>query len=112
MTISYAGLACRYPQPAYSRCMGARIEATSEPKRAVQDHSWIPGLLQLTLCFWLAMVIYALSPGPVMKFCRSRGSAPPACVEMAYAPLDSMYRHSPAFKKFYDWYLHRLWRIK
>ena len=92
--------------------MGARIETTSEPKPAVQERPWIPGLFQLTLSVLLAIAIYALSPGPVMKFYRSRGSAPPASVEMAYAPLDSMYRNSPAVREFYDWYLHKLWRMK
>jgi hypothetical protein len=53
----------------------------------------------------ILLLLYALSAGPVLKFC---GRNPPDAVYIVYAPLEYLSRHISPVAKFYDWYLN-LW---
>jgi hypothetical protein len=67
-------------------------------------------------CFAMAVVLYALSPGPIAKCARAAygPTVPPFAArlaEIAYAPLTLCARHFPAVEHFYDWYMKDIWSL-
>lgn len=62
--------------------------------------------LAFTLWPFLVLVLYALSVGPVAKWCR-----PTRELRLLYAPLAFAYDHFPPARAFYDWYA-KLWGVK
>jgi len=52
----------------------------------------------------LLLLVYALSVGPVAKWCPN----PPEALRVMYSPLAYLYLHVPPVKAFYDWYA-KLW---
>jgi hypothetical protein len=68
-----------------------------------------PGSLWILWAIVGLLVAYPLSIGPMAKFYQGRRA--PTAVETLYAPIASLYYHSPAAHKALEWYLH-LWGIK
>ncbi|HSU53042.1 MAG TPA: hypothetical protein VLT36_03165 [Candidatus Dormibacteraeota bacterium] len=66
------------------------------------------GWLRWVIVLLVALVLYALSIGPVY---RMVGSIYRADVNAFYVPVAWLYWHVPVAKQFYDWYLH-LWKLK
>ena len=64
------------------------------------------GLSVLVWSFVL-IVLYVLSPGPVMALWED----PPVGISDFYAPLEAAYRSVPVVHAFYDWYFD-LWGMK
>ena len=77
--------------------------ADAEPSTPAKSSPW-----SLPLWLTLILLVYALSPGPVIKLTSNQ---PPPVVEAAYAPLVFLYRNIPVVHSFYDWYF-KLWDLK
>jgi hypothetical protein len=82
-----------------------RSETVAGPalEESEQGRRW--GLSWLT---WLivALLLYVLSVGPVVKLCDVAGNrAVMNAVGVAYSPLEFAYYHSSAAKRFFNWYL-------
>jgi hypothetical protein len=66
----------------------------------------------------MVFVVYALSPGPVVRLLyHSRGSSPPApspaaerCLDLVYLPIIFVADHVPYVSEFYEWYF-ELWGV-
>jgi hypothetical protein len=61
-----------------------------------------------SLLFWLIallVLVYALSPGPVLK---ALGGKPSRAFHVIYAPLEYLSNNVPGVEAFYNWYV-KLW---
>jgi len=68
----------------------------------------------LRLCFWVIvflLVTYVLSVGPVAKIVGKK-RVPPRVIVVLYEPLESLSRESPVVKRFFDWYVYDVWKVK
>ena len=77
--------------------------ADDEPSSPAKSSPW-----RLPLWLALILVVYALSPGPVIKLC---GVNQYPSLEALYAPLEFLYHRVPPVQAFYDWYF-KLWDLK
>ena len=60
----------------------------------------------------MAIGIYILSTGPVLRIAEQAGSSPLDNIVMTlYYPLDALTYHSPISKQFFDWYVLKVWRV-
>jgi hypothetical protein len=89
--------------------MADAIEKSARIRRRLN----FPGGLTLCLC---GLLLYALSPGPVIRiFFWHRPNGPSPAVkqvfQVAYYPLEMLYRNSDAVRAFYDWYF-KLWGVQ
>jgi len=62
------------------------------------------GPLRVLAFLLLAVVLYVLSTGPVIKLCLVSGKRVPPIIDAAYKPLEFCYRHSDIAHGFFDWY--------
>jgi hypothetical protein len=69
----------------------------THPKRSSRGFAFPVATLAIVL------LLYALSPGPIWKYCTPTGK-PPRAFEIAYAPLAWGCNHVPGVAAFYDWY--------
>ena len=83
-------------------------------KFAMRPSTWRLHLLRGFGWFFLALAIYVLSPGPVMKIGQVLG-APPARIGQAtsafYYPMGFLGEKFPPITDFYQWYLQKIWRL-
>jgi hypothetical protein len=83
------------------------------PSTPGQNHSSVQtGYGQGHLLVWLLVAIglYVLSTGPVIKIARRTKSTPLANGIMGlYYPLGSLADHSRVASNFFDWYVMKLW---
>jgi len=94
--------------------MDAPVTAASEPTPAQSNRSDGFSFSTYLLCFGIAMILYALSPGPIAKCALAAyGSSVPPYVaraaEIAYAPIAICGRRFPAVEQFYNWYMKDVW---
>jgi hypothetical protein len=87
----------------------------SDEKDAFQDsRQGRPGFGLWSAGILLLLVFYILSPGPIVKLGRSPRSSFirswSQAIVLLYAPLNLLYDSSPPVKRFYDWYLHEVWK--
>jgi hypothetical protein len=63
----------------------------------------------MSVAVWalIALIAYALSPGPVMALWKD----PPVLISAFYRPLETLYQSVPIIHDFYVWYF-TLWGIK
>ncbi len=83
---------------------------TEEMAGGERDHSQ-----GLRLFFWVIaslLVIYVLSVGPVARIVRSKPGLPPRVIVVLYEPLESLSRQSPVVRRFFDWYVYDVWKVK
>jgi len=69
----------------------------------------------LSLFVWVIgflLVLYVLGVGPVAKIVRSRPGPPPRAIVVLYQPLESLSWESPVVKRFFDWYVFDVWKVK
>ncbi len=62
------------------------------------------------LAFWLLLLAYPLSVGPVAKLCQ--GSVLPKNTLYIYDPLDLWTTYLPPARMLWMWYLYELWGYK
>ena len=84
-----------------------------EPTPAQSGRSETSGLHFYLVWFAVAAVLYALSPGPILKCLLPFAiTGPlPRAFEITFAPLGFCYDHFWAVHRFYDWYLKDLWGL-
>jgi hypothetical protein len=92
--------------------MDASTTAPVEQTPTQSSDSETPGSLYL-VSFAVAIILYALSPGPVVKYLIAHPitGPPPRAYEIGYAPLTFCYNHFPLVHRFYDWYFKDLWGL-
>jgi len=69
------------------------------------------GVFRIFLVFAFLLVAYPLSVGPVVKL-SEKGLISRKAVIILYAPLDMLRSRSPAIKRFLEWYVEDVWKIK
>ena len=79
-----------------------------EEDRKEADGGHRRGLLRVALIPVALLVLYVLSVGPMMKMCYGRRVS---AVGRFYVPLDMLNMQVPAAAHFFDWYVHRVWRV-
>ena len=75
----------------------------------IQERSGL-GVIRIIGVSLFLVVLYVLSTGPVFKIWGNRRV--PASIEAFYKPLEFAHDRSPVAKRFFDWYLGDLWRLK
>jgi len=61
--------------------------------------------------FSVAVVLYVLSVGPVLKVERT-DSAKLTTLRTVYRPLLALARSSFVFATFYEWYVYHVWKVQ
>jgi len=56
----------------------------------------------------VVLLVYVLSPGPVLLIISKTGKDPLPVVTTVYAPLIALYEYVPVVQAFYDWYFRLL----
>ena len=69
------------------------------------NHFRIAGVMLVAAC-----VLYALSPGPVTKYYRSKRQRPPDAVQAFYRPLGWAFKYVPGVRSTYRLY-YKMWGI-
>jgi hypothetical protein len=92
------------------------VTTASEPTPAQSNPSEDFSFSAYVLCFAIAGVLYALSPGPIAKcVLYNQGTTNPSTArvaEIAYAPITFCCQRFPAVEKFYIWYMKDVWRLR
>ncbi len=57
------------------------------------------------------LILYPLSPGPVILYYKRMGTIPPNSLSTFYAPLGWLYDHNKTIEAAYKWYF-RVWRLE
>jgi hypothetical protein len=61
----------------------------------------LPRIIALLL---LALVVYVLSTGPVIKLCLVSNKRVPKVIDVMYKPLEFCYHNCGPVRNFFDWY--------
>lgn len=82
-------------------------EAKPDTRTEPADHTPWGMLGSISLWLAIALCLYVLSVGPLVKICPQ----PPAALRLMYAPLAYLYHHSEPVRSFYTWY-GKVWGVK
>jgi hypothetical protein len=99
--------------------MAPTTTAADEPRPIPSSPCDEFNLSTYLVSFVMAIILYALSPGPVAKALKPRTfiafitqSTLDRTLQITYAPLNYCRVRSPAVRRFYDWYIDKVWQAE
>jgi hypothetical protein len=90
--------------------------AVPEPTTSQSNRSDGFSFSTYLLSFAIAIILYALSPGPIDKcvqwYAGGRNPSYERAAQTVYAPINFCSRRLPALMRFYKWYMKDFWHLR